>query len=272
MELRVHHTTTYTYAEPLSYLIQAIRLIPRDYEGLTIRSWRISVPEQRTLPMFQDGFGNLVLTHSMTRPVDAVRIAVDGVVDTRDTFGITRGVDELLPPLFYLNPTDITAPDPAIDALAHGATAGRSKDVDRLHRLMIAVGDRVARDPIARDTHADAAAALAAARGLPADMAHVFVAAARLLGYPARLISGYLWRSDDDVDPASHVWAEAHVGDLGWVGFDPSEQLCPTEAYVRMAVGRDYRDVAPVRGVRRGGEDEELDVKVRIAAQMSAQQ
>jgi transglutaminase-like putative cysteine protease len=272
MELRVHHTTTYTYAEPLDYLIQAIRLVPRDYDGLTMRSWSVSVPDRRTLPAFTDGFGNTVLTHTLSRPLDVVQITVSGVVETRDTFGITRGVDESLPPVYFLAPTELTRSSPAVEELAHAAVAGRTKDIDRLHRLMMAVADRVTLDPMRRDAHDSGADALDAGEGLPADMAHLFIAAARALGYPARTISGYLWRSDADEHPASHVWAEAHVEALGWVGFDASQRLCPTEAYVRMAIGRDYADAAPVRGVRRGGRDEELDVKVRIAAQMMAQQ
>ena len=63
---------------------------------------------------------------------------------------------------------------------------------------------------------------------------------------------------------ATHAWAEAFVHDLGWVGFDASNRICPTEAYIRTGVGLDYASAAPVRGIRRGGAAENLDVKVSV--------
>ena len=100
--------------------------------------------------------------------------------------------------------------------------------------------------------------------GVCQDLSHLFVASARVLGVPARYVSGHLVRSDGDVDQtAAHAWAEACVPDLGWVGFDGANGVCPTEAYVRVAVAHDYLGAAPVRGSRIGGGGEAMTVKVR---------
>nr|MBA2238700.1 transglutaminase family protein [Lysobacter sp.] len=96
------------------------------------------------------------------------------------------------------------------------------------------------------------------------DHAHVLISAARSLGYPARYVSGYLCPLDAGTPAASHAWAEMFVESLGWVGFDAANRLSPDERYVRVASGRDYRDAAPVRGVRLGGIAETLDVTVDI--------
>jgi transglutaminase-like putative cysteine protease len=111
-----------------------------------------------------------------------------------------------------------------------------------------------------------AAEALAGGAGVCQDFAHVFLSAARALGQPARYVGGYLHAGEGGQGaPASHAWAEAWVPDLGWVGFDASHGVCPTERYVRISVGLDYADAAPVRGVHRGTGEHSMQVRVQVA-------
>ena len=114
-------------------------------------------------------------------------------------------------------------------------------------------------------THATttAAEAFALKRGVCQDLTHIFIAAARSLGDPARYVGGY-FRRDDGVteQDAGHAWAEAFVPDLGWVAFDPANGICATDAHMRVAVGLDYLGAAPVRGTRYGGAGETLAVGV----------
>ena len=103
-------------------------------------------------------------------------------------------------------------------------------------------------------TTTTAAQAFALKRGVCQDLSHIFIAAARSLGVPARYIGGHFHRSDGVTDQeAGHAWAEAHVPDLGWVAFDPTNGISATDAHVRVAVGLDYLGAAPVRGSRQGG-------------------
>ena len=91
------------------------------------------------------------------------------------------------------------------------------------------------------------------------DLTHIFIAAARSIGIPARYISGHFHRNDGVIDQdAGHAWAEAFVPILGWVAFDPANGICATDAHVRVAVGLDYLGAAPVRGTRYGGSGETL--------------
>jgi transglutaminase-like putative cysteine protease len=110
-----------------------------------------------------------------------------------------------------------------------------------------------------------AADAFAARHGVCQDFAHVYAAAARSLGIPARFVSGYLFKGPGEVSQeAGHAWAEAHVEGLGWLGFDPANGMCITDHHVRVAVGPDYLGAAPVRGIRTGGDGESLAVKVTV--------
>jgi transglutaminase-like putative cysteine protease len=147
--------------------------------------------------------------------------------------------------------------------LAHRADADAG--IARLHALMHGVRDRMAYRAGTTDSQTSAAEALASGVGVCQDHAHLFIAAARALDVPARYVGGYLWTGDDDAEyEASHAWAEAYVDDLGWVGFDPANRLCPTENYIRVGIGLDYWTAAPVRGIRRGVADEALSVRVQV--------
>jgi len=178
-----------------------------------------------------------------------------------------RGASETLPPAFYLRPTRLTAIDPTIADLARGV---RGSPFERLTSLMETVRARIDYRAGVTGATTTAAEALRLNAGVCQDHAHVFIAGARAMGVPARYVGGYLWVGANGEDQASHAWAEAHLPEFGWVGFDPSSCTRPSEAYVRASIGLDYWSAAPVRGVRRGEGDESLSVNVRV--QESAQQ
>lgn len=264
MRLHVRHETAYRYDSPIGLAIQSLKLSPRGYQGLRILEWRVWSDRQRELPVFIDGYGNITHTHAVNVPHREARVFVEGEVETAATHGIVRGTLEPLPPLFFLRRTPLTMPDAAIAALARKA-APQGSVLKQLHALLGAVRAAVEYLPGTTDTETTAAEALAAGAGVCQDHAHLFIAAARLLGIPARYIGGYFWTGTESREyDASHAWAEAFVHDLGWVGFDPSNRICPTEAYIRTSVGLDYRSAAPVRGVRRGIAAETLAVAVKV--------
>jgi transglutaminase-like putative cysteine protease len=94
---------------------------------------------------------------------------------------------------------------------------------------------------------------------------HVFVAAARAVDIPARYVGGYFLRTDGPEQEAGHAWAEAYVGGVGWIGFDPANAVCADRRHIRVAVGRDYLEAAPIRGARFGGGGETLAVQVTVS-------
>jgi len=111
--------------------------------------------------------------------------------------------------------------------------------------------------------------ALRARRGVCQDFSHIFIALARHLGIPTRYVSGYLFgdesASDRSTEGATHAWAEALMPGLGWVGFDPTNNVIAGERHIRVAIGRDYADVPPTRGVYKGGAKSALAVAVEVA-------
>jgi transglutaminase-like putative cysteine protease len=263
MQLTIVHDTVYRYGQAAHMIIQALRMWPAPSAGQTIGNWQVDVDGRRLQPTCNDGFGNPVATHTVDRSIETLRLSVRGSVDTRDLHGVHGDRKELLPPMFYLSATALTQSNAEIDELAQ-SSAGSGTDLERLHRLNNGVRDRIDYLPYQTDAETTAIEAFNAGAGVCQDHAHVLIAAARTLGYPARDVSGYLCPIEG-MAAASHAWAEIFVSDLGWLGFDAANRQSPDERYVRIACGRDYRDAAPVRGVRLGGIAESLEVQVSIA-------
>ena len=271
MRLSVRHTTTYRYERPVGYAIQTLRLSPQPYEGLRVLAWRVTRNGRRDLPRLTDGLGNIVHCHTIREPHTAYTLVAAGEVETADANGIVRGAPEPLPPLFFLRTTSLTTADPAVEQFATEAARGTSP-FDRLHALMHAVRDRLDYRTGSTDVATTAAEALARGSGVCQDHAHLFIAAARCLGVPARYVSGYLWTGvEHQESEASHAWAEAYLSEVGWIGFDPSNRACPAGSHVRAAVGLDYWAAAPVRGIRRGDAPEDLEVAVQVRQQAAEQ-
>ncbi len=270
MRLAVHHTTQYRYAEPALRVTQALRLWPAQCAGQQVRDWRVLIDGKRLLRSTTDGFANPVATHTADGPVDGVRIDVRGHVDTENLHGVTADTVEPLPPEFFLYETPLTHVDATIHELAAHAPRADG-DIPRMHALCNFIRDRL--DYVAEQTDAQTTAsqALANGAGVCQDHAHLLCAAARSLGFPARYVSGYLCAGVEGDDAASHAWAEVFLRDVGWVGFDAANRICPDEHYVRIACGRDYRDAAPVRGIHHGGVSETLEVSVSISEASPAQ-
>ncbi|MER2269624.1 transglutaminase family protein [Methylobacterium oxalidis] len=274
MRIRVVHETIYSYEQPARGLIQVLRMTPRDHDGQYVRRWRIEPSVDGHLTEREDGFGNIVHWFSPDEPADALVIRVTGEVDTNETHGIVRGAVERLPDPFYLRETDLTAPSDEIQDLARRvASAGEPDALATLHRLLGAVCETMTFEPGPASASTSAAKSFALGRGVCQDLTHVFIAAARHLEIPTRYVSGYFRREDGEAEQkAAHAWAEALVPDLGWVGFDPSNCIGTTEAYIRVATGLDYLGAAPIRGSRTGGGTETLDVNLRVEQAQAATQ
>jgi transglutaminase-like putative cysteine protease len=273
MRIRVAYTTTYVYDRPVGRMVQILKLTPRSHEHQHVANWRVDVFPDGKLWRQEDPLGNIAHTLYLAHAGSELTLTVYGEVETSDSNGVLKGTVERFPDQIFLRPTLLTAPDPALTQFALDSVAGeRDGDIARLHALMGAVNKAMAFDTAATKVDATAAEAFALGRGVCQDLTHVFIAAARGLGYPARYVSGHLAHADGAELDASHAWAEVKAPGLGWIGFDPTNDICPTDAYLRVAVGLDYLGAAPVRGSRYGGGAEVLDVRLKAADAMAQSQ
>ncbi len=266
MRIRISHATTYTYNTPPTLVTQVLRLTPRGHEGQHVIAWRIDLSEDCLLHQHQDAFGNIIHSFTAEGPFNELTVAVDGEVDTQNTHGMVKGAVERFPPEFYLRETPLTQADAAILDFAETTRAAADGDtLTRMHALMTTLNREIAFDTDPTHPTTTAAESFSLRRGVCQDITHIFVAAARALSIPARYVGGHFHRADGVIaQEAGHAWAEAHIEELGWVGFDPTNGISATEAHVRVAVGLDYLGASPVRGTRYGGSGEILKVAVRV--------
>ena len=271
MRIRIDHSTRYAYARPARFIVQMLRLTPKSCESQQVRDWRIETDVDARLRRGEDAFGNVVHSLYTERPTDALTIRVTGEVATVHTGGVIRGQNERLPPTVYLRDTPLTHADGGIVDFARAVPEGET--LDRMHRLMGAIHRDVAFEVGSTSATHTAADAFAQRRGVCQDHAQIFIACARKLGVPARYVSGHLNRLDGQHDQdAAHAWAEAWVDGLGWVGFDPANGICPTDQYVRVAVGLDALGATPIRGTSYGGGVESLTVALHVRPVQQGQQ
>lgn len=262
MRLKIAHRTEYAYDEPVPFALQRLRLAPQNGPAQQVVRWTLAMEGATEEVRFLDQFGNDTRLVSVAGAPHRITIVAEGEVDTVETSGIHGRHRGFAPLWLFAAETALTGAGEGIAGLVAALPGG--SDIDRLHALAAAVRAHVAFVPGATDTQTTAEAALARGEGVCQDHAHVFIAAARHLGLPARYVSGYLRLDGQAAQAASHAWAEVHLDGLGWVGFDAANGISPDARYVRLATGRDYRDAMPVSGIILGKAAERLAVSITV--------
>ncbi|WP_040587024.1 transglutaminase family protein [Allomesorhizobium alhagi] len=262
MRLKITHRTEYRYDFPIQYGLQRLKLMPNGGACQSVQSWSLNIEGAREEVRFTDQFGNDTRLVSMEGEPHIVSVEAAGEVLTHNKAGVTGAHQGFAPLWLFERQTPLTEAGEGIRDLAASISGG--SDIERLHRLMNVIGERVVYTAGVTDAATTAEAALTLKSGVCQDHAHIFISAARLLGFPARYVSGYLMMDTATEQAASHAWAEAHVKSLGWVAFDAANGISPDERYVRLATGRDYRDAAPVSGIRIGQAAEQLAVRITV--------
>ncbi|WP_306119204.1 MULTISPECIES: transglutaminase family protein [unclassified Roseitalea] len=265
MQLTISHTTRYRYDRPAQHALQQVRLTPKSRAGQTIVDWRLDVTGGRKELSYDDQNNNHVDLVSFEPDATEIVLHSHGRVEMTNDSGIVGAHGGFAPLWYFRRTTDLTRPGPTLRKLARGhPRAGEGDDIANLHALMGSIEAVVRYETGNTHTQTSAEEAVEAGHGVCQDHAHVFIALARMLGYPARYVSGYLMMNDRIEQEATHAWAEAHVAGLGWVGFDVSNAISPDERYVRVATGLDYREAAPISGILLGAGDEDMVVTLQV--------
>lgn len=271
MIIRVRHRTLYTYDRPVA-VSQLFRLDPADRPDQRVIDWRVSVGPQVSLsPDYKDGYGNRLRLATAQTPTDRLIVDVEGTIETAETHGVKRLAEERAPLGVFLRSSDLTTSTPAVRAFAEAAAGGAEGPLGAAHALMSAVRTKIKYVPGTTDVTTGAGEVLAAGTGVCQDQAHLLIAAARVMGLPARYVSGYLFDNETGEAHSPHAWAEIHVKDLGWIGLDPANGISSTERHVAIAIGLDYRSAAPIVGVFPGRAEEDMSVHVRLAGHRADQ-
>ncbi|MDQ2090870.1 transglutaminase family protein [Marimonas arenosa] len=265
MQLKIKHTTRYSFEEPVTYALQQLRKTPKNSHQQHVLDWRTNITGGRKELSFEDHHHNVVELISIDRNATALELVSEGTVELTDTHGVVGRHRGPAPLWLYAKPTPRTEARAGVRELVHGLDT--TSILDMLHDISVRIGEAISYEVGTSQPNWTAEDAIEAGRGVCQDHAHVFIACARKMGIPARYVSGYLMLNDRIAQEAMHAWVEAHVEGLGWVGFDVSNGISPDARYVRVATGLDYSDAAPVSGTRIGGAGELLEVQIDVAQQ-----
>jgi transglutaminase-like putative cysteine protease len=264
MRLRIEHETRLSYDEPAFEGHTEVRLQPLQAGGQRRLSFALTLEPPARVQMHRDRHGNAVHHFDLLMPYDRLRVAAVTEVETVESFEDREGEPSLLDRFEFCSATAYAPFTSEVRALARDCLetgrAGAS-----VMNVVARVRERLRYEPGATDVTTSAAEALARGRGVCQDFAHLTLAACRCLGLAARYVSGYVYAPEHAAGAAaSHAWVDVWLPSRGWVALDPTHDGPQTERHVRVAVGRDYADVPPTRGVFRGNGKERLDVRVAI--------
>lgn len=261
MRLRIEHITTFTYDQPISEAYTEMRLKPLDTDGQRCLSFQLATEPQDSVLRYSDPFGNDVRHFDVIQPHQRVMVAAVSDVLTPDVYAADSSTLSPLDEFDFLAPTEY-APHTAelISFSERHKVPGDA--LGTAQAFMHTIHDTLVYEKGATDVTTAADQALSLGRGVCQDFSHIMLAVCRIQSIPARYVSGYLYNNEHTT--ASHAWVDILLPERGWVSLDPTHDGEQTAQYVRVAVGRDYADVPPTRGIFKGNAKEKMDVRVSV--------
>lgn len=251
MKLDIVHSTRYRYTGPIAETVMEVRLRPMDGSGQRCVDFKLELSHGIKPRSYIDGYGNTVHYFNLVRPHSGLTVIGRSVVETGLVPDSEPG-EELVQDFLRFRP-----PVNEVEGVRRLAEMHAINDVDSaeaieraLDELTLTISRDFTYDRTVTNVYSSVDEVLTLRAGVCQDFAHLFIAVARAMGVPARYVSGYIHLPSEKVaTTASHAWAEAWVPGKGWIGFDATHPVRTTEHHVRLAVGRDYTDAAPTRGV-----------------------
>lgn len=279
MAYSIRHVTTFRYQPAVRESVMEVRMQPRtDFRQRSL-SFSLDVNPRAHMMVYRDFYGNAVHNFDIPEKHNLIELNAQAIVDVLPAPEFHHGdvnnwveLDarvmetdywEMLLPSQFARPTDL------LEKLAAELELSRRENpYDLLSELNARLYELFDYVPNSTEVDSPIDDALRNRAGVCQDFAHIMTALVRQLKIPCRYVSGYLFHEDKSMDRspagATHAWVEAYLGDLGWVAFDPTNNLIGCDRHVRVAVGRDYADVPPSRGVYKGDAESELSVLVTV--------
>jgi transglutaminase-like putative cysteine protease len=265
MRLEIVHSTHYQYTGPIAESVMEVRLQPMDGAGQRCVRFALDISSGINARSYVDGYGNKVHYFNLVRPHTRLSITSRSTVETGLRSDSDAGEQLVQDFLRFRSPVkDI----PGVRDLAREhsiADPASAESIETaLDRLTLAIGRDFEYNRAVTNVYSAVDEVLELRAGVCQDFAHLFIAVVRAMGVPARYVSGYLHFADDKgTTTASHAWGEAWVPGKGWIGYDATRPVRTSEHHVRLAVGRDYTDAAPTRGIYVGSANSSMKVRVR---------
>jgi transglutaminase-like putative cysteine protease len=279
MNYTVHHVTRFHYSAPITESVMDVYMHPRTEGNQRCLTYNLSVNPRAQIFSHRDYLGNIVNHFDIPRPHTRLTITAEALVEIRPAPELPLSLDadswaqldaEVAQSDFWdmLMPSRFIQMTPLVHQLAQELNVEQRRDdpLSLLRELNTAIYKTFDYDQKSTEVDSPIDQALENRKGVCQDFAHIMTALVRNLNIPCRYVSGYLFTGDKDrsAEDATHAWVEAYLPGLGWVGLDPTNNLIVADRHIRVAIGRDYADVPPSRGVFKGTAKTELTVSVQV--------
>ncbi len=265
MRLEIVHSTHFEYTGPIAESVMEVRLQPMDGAGQKCLDFALELSSGIKPRRYVDGYGNHVHYFNLVKPHKRLSVISRSTVQTGLEPDPDPGEELVQDFLRFRGPVrDV----PGVRELAREHAISESAAADEIERALDALTLRISRDftynRAVTNVYSSVDEVLELRAGVCQDFAHLFIAVARAMGVAARYVSGYIHLPEErSGTTASHAWGEAWVPGKGWTGYDATRPIRTSEHHVRVAVGRDYSDAAPTRGIYVGSATGAMKVRVR---------
>jgi len=268
MKLEIVHSTRYRYSGPIAETVMEVRLRPMDGNGQRCLDFKLELSHGLKARTYMDGFGNHVHYFNLVRPHSGLSIISRSTVETGIALDADPGEELVHDFLRFRSPVrEVDGVRELARRYAITDPASPASVEQALEELTLAISRDFTYDRTVTNVYSAVDDVLTLRAGVCQDFAHLFIAVARAMGVPARYVSGYIhFPGEKTATTASHAWAEAWVAGRGWIGFDATHPVRTTQHHVRLAVGRDYTDAAPTRGVYVGSATGTMAISVKTQA------
>jgi transglutaminase-like putative cysteine protease len=280
MQYSIRHKTRFRYSAQVSESFTELRMQPRSEGIQRCLDFSITTSPAARVLNHRDSLGNVVHHFDIPAPHKLLTINAVALVEFSPATSLPASIDPSTWDILasqatraemydFLAPSRFAAPTPLLDQFAREIDARQRDDpLTLLKQINTAIYRSFDYAPQSTRVDSPISEALQKRKGVCQDFAHIMTSLVRQVGIPCRYVSGYLFHRSEDQDrsaeDATHAWVEAWLPDLGWVGFDPTNNLIVSDRHIRVAVGRDYADVPPTKGVYRGDATNSIEVGVRV--------
>ena len=266
MIININYETSYVFSSNVPRLVQSIMLHPTECSNQKVVSCEIVTSNGVLVEVPKDALGHRLYNIYNKNISEPQTISMKTTVETKDFFGLMKGLDESVHPECFLRQTKLTRPDKKILKLVK--KKAEKSSVDFCHYLNQCVSSSIKYVSGSTDIRSSAVDAISQGSGVCQDFSHILVGLARFHDYPARYVNGFMLDDTNIASNNTHAWAEIFITDLGWVGFDPCHGKCIDERYVRVGCGYDFSFTSMIKGVKTNYNGTELlDYQLSVQAE-----
>lgn len=278
MKLQVVHRTQYTYASSVTESFNEVRLQPISQDGQDCQSFILKILPASRLSHYFDFYQNYVHFFEVLGPHTLLSIeSISRVTTSHNPLAEDAGkislsqlaqCSQMDKCYDFMQPSQYVALSPEVWRLALDATAGETDAWQAAHAIMRYIHENFAYVPRSTTVNTTVEEVIQLRRGVCQDFTHLMLGMCRSLKMPARYVSGYLYNGPGETlegSQASHAWCEVFLPEFGWRGLDPTNNQPANEHYVKVAVGRDYADIVPVKGSYKGPREKAMSVHVEVS-------